>query len=688
MRSSSTRRISCRRSRRNFLGFAVSQPAAAVAVARRRRASCCSSGAQHDGAAAFAQTLERQLVDLQDALGGPRERMRVQASGPSAVIESLERLQALAATRSRESLAERGRRISAGLAALRRRGAELAGSPAMRSLDDASDATGERALGARRRAAACRFTTCRSMWPSSSARWSRAHASAWICTSATLAVGDELRSLHAAHRHARRARRVRFGSPFDYESQTLLYLPQRPRSAVVAAAHGAGHRSGAAGAARRAAGARSCCSRVIARCARRPRSCCGGSGATLPFPVLVQGDAPRESLLSNVPRARQRRAARHQQLLGRRRREGRGAVGRRHRQAAVRGARRSGAEGAAGRDRAARRQSVLRRTDAAGGDRAEAGRRPPDARSETTSASSCCAISDCARAATAGSSSTACRRCRARERLEEVAAVSAREARDRRASPHRSRRAGLRHEAARNRYRDRALLRRAARRRAQSSSARSETPRGHADLVLPMVDEVLPRAGCTLRDSTASPTAAGPARSPACESRSASRRDSRTARSCRLSAVSRPGGGRAAGRARRATRDPGLHGCAHERGVLGRLRLRRADGLVQLDAPSASIVRTRSSAGDAHGVRRHRLRGVSAARGRLERRLAVHDAVLPRAREIALLAAAELRAGRGQPRRAGRSRSTCATRSRPSSRRNIPAAACAGASRDCNNPLL
>ncbi len=51
------------------------------------------------------------------------------------------------------------------------------------------------------------------------------HSSAWICTSATLAVGDSFD--HFIGRLGMRdATTVRFGSPFSYERQTLLYLPR------------------------------------------------------------------------------------------------------------------------------------------------------------------------------------------------------------------------------------------------------------------------------------------------------------------------------------------------------------------------------------------------------------------------------------------------------------------------------
>ena len=53
----------------------------------------------------------------------------------------------------------------------------------------------------------------------------RSHASAWVCTSATLAVGEDFG--HFSRRVGiEDPTTVRFGSPFDFARQALLYLPQ------------------------------------------------------------------------------------------------------------------------------------------------------------------------------------------------------------------------------------------------------------------------------------------------------------------------------------------------------------------------------------------------------------------------------------------------------------------------------
>ena len=98
---------------------------------------------------------------------------------------------------------------------------------------------------------------------------------------------------------------------------------------------------------RRAAAARSCCSR---RCARStPRASCLADAFArdgLDWPLLVQGEGSRSELLARFRELGNAVLLGSAELLGRRRRAGRRAVGRRHRQAAVRAARRSAARGA------------------------------------------------------------------------------------------------------------------------------------------------------------------------------------------------------------------------------------------------------------------------------------------------------------------------------------------------------
>jgi ATP-dependent DNA helicase DinG len=118
---------------------------------------------------------------------------------------------------------------------------------------------------------------------------------AWIFTSATLAIGDDF-SHFAARIGLSEARTLRIGSPFDYPEQARLLLPPRmpdPQDPAFA-------------------------DRFIEACAPLIEAC-GGRAFLLytsyrglaegvralkarfpspPFPVLVQGEAPREALLT------------------------------------------------------------------------------------------------------------------------------------------------------------------------------------------------------------------------------------------------------------------------------------------------------------------------------------------------------------------------------------------------------
>ena len=122
-----------------------------------------------------------------------------------------------------------------------------------------------------------------------------AQGSAWILTSATLAVGDDFS--HFKRRSGLvRARSVRFESPFDFASQALLYLPK-----------GLGD-PGAPGHARavvraalpvlEASGGRAFLLFTSHRSLREGAEALREAwGDTPPVPVFVQGDASRDHLL-------------------------------------------------------------------------------------------------------------------------------------------------------------------------------------------------------------------------------------------------------------------------------------------------------------------------------------------------------------------------------------------------------
>jgi ATP-dependent DNA helicase DinG len=123
-----------------------------------------------------------------------------------------------------------------------------------------------------------------------------ARPSAWIFTSATLSVGDDFS--HFANRLGLAgSATLRIESPFDYERQALLYVPRGlpdPASADFTAAVMA-EALPLVEAARGGAFVLFTSHRALARGAALARE---RWGATLPFPLLVQGEAPRERLLA------------------------------------------------------------------------------------------------------------------------------------------------------------------------------------------------------------------------------------------------------------------------------------------------------------------------------------------------------------------------------------------------------
>ena len=302
-------------------------------------------------------------------------------------------------------------------------------------------------------------------------------------------------------------------SPFDWNTQALCYLPPtlpEPMSRDYNAALVDALLPGAASLGRPRV-------RAVRLAPRAARSRRGPARRAVAIVRAGRRAAPRAA--AALPRIRQRRAAGRGEFPRRRRCRRRGAERGGDRQAAVRRAGRSGVRGAAGGGAPRRRQSVPRRAAAAGGDRAQAGRRPPDPQRIAIAACWCCAIRACSARATAGCSSTRCRRCRARADIETCEAFFATRIRG-----HPS---ATRHETARLRNRHRSLLGRVVDRRRRASSAsksrRAAMPncRCHG------------RSSCcrsrhrASRNSTRSPSGAAPARSPACAWRSRWRRASR-----------------------------------------------------------------------------------------------------------------------------------------------------------------
>lgn len=125
----------------------------------------------------------------------------------------------------------------------------------------------------------------------------QALGNAWVFTSATLAVGESFD--HFCHRVGLQdPRTLRLDSPFDYTHNALLYLPAalpdpgdaRHTSAVIAAA-----RSVLACSEGRAF--------LLFTSHRALRTAAEALSADLPYPLLVQGSAPRTELLERFRRS-------------------------------------------------------------------------------------------------------------------------------------------------------------------------------------------------------------------------------------------------------------------------------------------------------------------------------------------------------------------------------------------------
>jgi ATP-dependent DNA helicase DinG len=270
-----------------FFGSRVGSRAL-LALVRDLLAELTRAGLLDAAARGAIEALEHAVADVQRSLAGLGERVAWDAL-PDAVPES-------------------AADVAAALIVLGARFDEPA-------LED----PGVRQCGRRAAESAARLQAILAMDPADGLRWSEtgarswsleftpfevaerlraqveARPCAWIYTSATLAVGEDFR--HFTQRvGAESARTLLIPSPFDYAAQSRLYLPKglpEPSdrgytAAIVAAALPL----------IRAAGGRSfvlfTSYRALAEGAQLVKAAFAGGDV---FPVLVQGDAPRDALL-------------------------------------------------------------------------------------------------------------------------------------------------------------------------------------------------------------------------------------------------------------------------------------------------------------------------------------------------------------------------------------------------------
>jgi ATP-dependent DNA helicase DinG len=231
--------------------------------------------------------LESRFDDLRSHLGGGSAR-RDWSQLPDAFLDTLAEIQ-VALTAIATQLEGLG--AGAGTANCARRAAVL--SVGLATLRERSDEEGVRWVEAGPTGLALQFTPFEIA--ARLREFIESRPCAWVFTSATLAIGEDF-----AHFAARiglpEARTLRIGSPFDYPDQALIYLPPHmpePTDPAFAAAF------------------IDACAPLLDACGGRAfllytsyRGLADGVLALRqrfpdpPFPVLIQGEAPREALLT------------------------------------------------------------------------------------------------------------------------------------------------------------------------------------------------------------------------------------------------------------------------------------------------------------------------------------------------------------------------------------------------------
>jgi ATP-dependent DNA helicase DinG len=269
-----------------FLGFVVSTRQ--IQALTRDLAAEVLNGAPTVDLAA-AQTIDRQLVELQQVFGGVSDRQELE-QWPTHAFECLEHLQ-----HSLQALSKSlGSTEHAGLVAVRSRATEIASRLETLLARDAAKLEGVRWAQQSTSSLSLHYAPVDIATPLSNLI--AAHAGSWICASATLAVADDFS--HFTRRVGiKDARTERFGSPFDFQRQALLYLPRgldapsspRHTQQVVEAAlpvlAASGGRAFLLFTSHRAL--QVAADILYRRLGPRP-----------PYPILVQGEAPRDVLLT------------------------------------------------------------------------------------------------------------------------------------------------------------------------------------------------------------------------------------------------------------------------------------------------------------------------------------------------------------------------------------------------------
>lgn len=271
-----------------FLGFVVSTRQL-QGLSRDLVAELMLLSSIDRSASGWVQTFERRVVDAHDALRGAGDRID-ETSWPGAFTESLSAIAADLASLVDTLTPVQGE--SPAIAAVLRRAAEI-GERLQTLLSAQEEMPAIRWVQQTQQGFSAHYVpvdTARQLGELVASR-----PCSWIYTSATLAVGEDFG--HFKRRlGVDSARSVRFGSPFDYPEQALLYLPtgldapasrQHTRQVI-----------DAAWPVLEASGGRAFLLFTSHRALREAAEILASKLRSFsPFPVLVQGEAPRDLLL-------------------------------------------------------------------------------------------------------------------------------------------------------------------------------------------------------------------------------------------------------------------------------------------------------------------------------------------------------------------------------------------------------
>ncbi|MBC7984911.1 MAG: ATP-dependent DNA helicase, partial [Candidatus Obscuribacterales bacterium] len=245
---------------------------------------------------ATLHAIESAAAESQTALLDKGERLELE-QWPTLFVESLHELLTCA-----RGLAERLQSLGVEEASLRQiqtRAADLADRLSLLLATNVEESRGVRWVQRAQNGFVVQFSPINVATQLS--RLIEEHAAAWIFTSATLAVGNDF--THFARRVGMSAAQgLQFGSPFDYAEQALLYLPRGLDSP--SSPHHTRQVIDAALPVLKASGGRAfllfTSHRALKAGAALFRDYLQGDS---PFPVLVQGEAPREQLLQRFREA-------------------------------------------------------------------------------------------------------------------------------------------------------------------------------------------------------------------------------------------------------------------------------------------------------------------------------------------------------------------------------------------------